>query len=217
MGLEVQREILRRYGVANWLRNAGYAALRRGIDYHALRGMTLELPDVDSKFLEFPDGLQCSKATATEFAQLPGADALPEDAFPPGAEQRGDWCVYLADGDTIASYGWYATVPITTHGGYSIAFSDDWVYMYNGFTTKEFRGRKLHAYGMAHALRDAVDQGFKGLISWVEAANFASLRSVDRLGYRIFGTCRSMRVFGRDRAWSSAGCRPYQFRLVRGS
>jgi hypothetical protein len=215
MSLVVQREILRRYGAANWLRNAGYSALRKGFDYHALRGMTLELPDVDPQFLESPDGLQCSKATAREFAELPGAGTLPEDAFPPEAEERGDWCFYVADGDTIASYGWYATVPITTHRGYSIAFSDDWVYMYNGFTIREYRGRKLHAYGMAHALRDAVNLGYKGLISWVDAVNFASLRSVDRLGYRIFGSVKSVRLLGLNRAWSSAGCRPYEFRLVR--
>ena len=87
--------------------------------------------------------------------------------------------------------------------------------MYKGFTAPEYRGQQLHAYGMAHAMGGAVADGYRGLISYVEAHNPASLRSVARLGYRTFGTCFRIRVLGRTFRASSPGCKPYDFCLVR--
>ena len=66
---------------------------------------------------------------------------------------------------------------------------------------------------MAHAAMEAQTRGYRGLISYVEVQNEGSLRSVARLGYRSFGTCMRLRVFGRPLTFSSAGCRPYGFEL----
>jgi hypothetical protein len=83
--------------------------------------------------------------------------------------------------------------------------------MYKGYTVPAYRGLRLHAVGMCRALREFTAEGKAGLISYVQSNNFASLRSVGRMGYRIFGTVFLVRVGGRFFAYSTSGCRDYDF------
>jgi len=129
------------------------------------------------------------------------------------AAARGDWCHCIMDGDTIASYGWYATGAVPALDDIWIRFSPSYLYMYKGFTSPAYRGLKLHAYGMARAAAHAVDNGYRGPISFVEVQNEGSLRSVARLGYRIFGTCPQVCVAGKTLAHRTQGCAPYGFEL----
>lgn len=41
---------------------------------------------------------------------------------------------------------------------------------------------RLHGVGMSMALRHYLARGFKGLVSYVESTNFASLKSCSRMG-----------------------------------
>lgn len=46
------------------------------------------------------------------------------------------------------------------------------------------QGNRVAAFGMTHALRAYTERGCKGLVSFVESDNFASLRSCERMGYK---------------------------------
>lgn len=105
------------------------------------------------------------------------------EAFVREAIARGDRCYVITAGDTLASYGWYSNRPTAIDDGLVLAFDPLYVYMYKGFTRAEHRGRRLHAIGMTRALAAVVDEGFCGLVSFVERTNSASLKSVHRMGY----------------------------------
>ncbi len=214
MRLERLREDVRRHGLRAAIAHGAYAAAERAVGFKALRGMTLRVEDIDPKYLGEVAPFSCHRATAAEFANLRGAAELAPPSFYEGAARRGDWCYYVRDGETIASYGWYSTREVPVVDDTSISFSASFVYMYKGFTRPEHRGHQLHAYGMAHAAAGAVADGYQGLISYVEIHNAGSLRSCARLGYRTFGTCFRARVLGKTMTFSSSGCEPYGFRLV---
>ena len=213
MNLQEQLAFLKRYGLINWAFASGYKVLHRSLRYRAYRCMTLSADDVDSRFMETPEGLVVRHLSASEFSALPNGTKFLSDAALRERAQRDDWASTILDGEKIAAYGWYTSAPCVLNEVHDFHFDRRYVYMYDGFTDPGYRGRQLHAYGMAHAVRRVTDEGFLGLVSNVEASNFASLRSVERLGYEVFGTCRSVRLFGRDIAWGSKACRAHHISL----
>lgn len=98
---------------------------------------------------------------------------------------------------------------------WSLRFSDEYVYMYKGFTHPEYRGQRLHAIGMTKALQIYLGRGFKGVLSYVESNNFSSLKSVYRMGYVDVGTVYIVRILDRYLTYVDAGCKLYQFQLER--
>jgi hypothetical protein len=85
--------------------------------------------------------------------------------------------------------------------------------MYNGFALPAYRGKRYHAIGMAAALRDFTAEGHAGLVSYVNAVNFASLKSCFRLGYQRFGRIAAVKLAGQWHCGSSPGCQKYDFTL----
>ena len=92
-------------------------------------------------------------------------------------------------------------------------FDHAYTYMYKGYTVPAYRGKRLHAVGMCRALRAFTDEGKKGLISYVFSNNFASLHSVLRMGYRIFGEVYVLRAGTHAFTYATIGCRDYGFRV----
>lgn len=130
------------------------------------------------------------------------------------AEASGDFCVGFFDGERLVAYGWYAAARTAWNDNVDVVFEDRWLYMYKGFTDPEYRGHKLHGFGMAEASRRAVDLGKQGLISGVSTANHRSLRSCANVGYARVGRTIAIEAFGRWRCWSSAGARRAGMRLA---
>lgn len=213
MNLQKQLAFLKRYGVFSWVFASGYQVLRRSVRYRVLRCMTLSQHDVDPGFLEEPEGLVVKHLTATEFSALSNATGLISEVSLRERAERNDWSTVVLEGESIAAYGWYSNSPCPIDEVHAFHFDRRYVYMYDGFTDPAYRGRQLHAFGMAHAVRKVTQDGSMGLVSYVEADNFASLRSVKRLGYKILGSCRSVRLFGRDIAWGSKACRAHHISL----
>jgi hypothetical protein len=138
---------------------------------------------------------------------------MPE-SFLDGALAKGDACYGILDGANLAAYGWYATTPTAIDPpDLRLHFNPEYVYMYKGFTHTRYRGQRLHAVGMTKALGAYLARGYKGMVSYVEANNFASLKSVYRMGYTDFGRITLARLAGRYLARSSQGCAPYGFRV----
>jgi hypothetical protein len=136
-------------------------------------------------------------------------------AFVEDALRNGDECYAICDGPRLAAYGWYSTRPTPIDlSGLTLRFADDHVYMYKGFTDRDYRGQRLHAIGMTRALQHYLDGGCRGIVSYVESTNFDSLKSCFRMGYEVFGSIYAVELFGRWFAFSSPGCGRFAFRLV---
>src|SRR5262249_28103377 len=129
---------------------------------------------------------------------------------------RGDRCYGAIDGDTIVAYGWYSTkpTPVTAISEDMVLhFDSAYAYMYRGYTLPAYRGKRLHGIGMARAMEAYVREGSRGLVSVVDAANFASLASCYRLGYRSFGQIICARIAGQYFTFATGGCEEYSFRI----
>jgi GNAT superfamily N-acetyltransferase len=106
-----------------------------------------------------------------------------------------DDCFAILDGDTLAAYGWYSrSSPVHLSDTLKLHFDSQWAYMYRGFTHPAYRGQRLHAIGMTMALEALRARGAKGLVSFVERRNEASLKSCYRMGYRDFGMICEVRL-----------------------
>lgn len=203
-------------GTAATFGDLAYRAVRRVADVHVLRAMTLTPQSLaDASSLAAAPELRWGFLDAPALLELAtrGGDVDMDLPFVHEAMQRGDRCFAALDGDVLASAGWYSTLPTPVADGLDLWFAPDWAYMYKGYTAHAYRGRRLHGIGMARAMAAYVDEGYRGLISYVDAANIASLKSCARLGYVTFGTALAVRVG--DRWWTHAtkDCADYRFEL----
>ncbi len=203
------------FGLGASLRDVAYLTGQKLVDMKILKGMTAVLPDIDAKLLQaapfqarFASGQELVKA-----ARDPRWQAELDPAFVEGALEKGDECMAIFDGEVLASVGWYSRQPTVVTNEMMLHFDPEWAYMYRGYTVPEYRGKRLHGVGMSLACQAYTERGARGLISYVEFNNLQSLRSVERMGYRIFGDIYLLSIGGRERAWSSPGCRAYAFRL----
>jgi hypothetical protein len=170
---------------------------------------------VDPQFADCPPGLK-GEFLSPDTLRRAGRDQhydLPS-GFLDEALAKGDECYGILDGDRLAAYGWYAHTPTKISNGLRLHFSDVYVYMYKGLTLDAYRGRRLHAVGMARALAAYRGRGYKGLVSYVEADNLSSLSSVYRMGYQDFGRVFIARVFARYRMFHAGSCEAFGFRVV---
>jgi hypothetical protein len=172
------------------------------------------IEQVDAKSMTLPAHLRCAKLEGARLALYGRVkeNELPEE-FVQNALDAGDECYAILDGRTLASYGWYSKAPTPVDGDLRLHFDPRYMYMYKGFTSKSYRGQRLHAIGMMLALNEYRDQGFKGLVAYVESNNFDSLKSCYRMGYKTCGRIRVVRLAGRYFIHSGAGCSDYGLEL----
>ncbi len=136
-----------------------------------------------------------------------------ESDFVQGAVTRGDDCFGIFHGKELAAYSWYSTQPTAAEDGLTVSCSKKYVYMYKAFTHPEYRGRRLYALGVEHAVREYLKLGFQGMICYVQPQNLASLKALRRLGCETFGIASYLR---RTR-WvhHSSGCHRVGFRVAK--
>jgi hypothetical protein len=200
------------FGTTAALHDLQQRVLNRIVPFQILKGMTAVIPDINPKLFD-------SGSFATRFAHRdevlahcsPEFEMTPE--FAREALDKGDECYGIFDAGRMVSFGWYSNQPTHISDGLVLHFHPSWVYMYKGFTHRDYRGKRLHGIGMSLALRAYTERGSRGLISYVKSNNFQSLRSIERMGYRIFGDIYLARVMGRAVTWSTPGCKAYGFRL----
>ena len=85
--------------------------------------------------------------------------------------------------------------------------------MYKGFTSTNHRGKRLHAIGMTRALQSYLARGYRGIVSYVEWNNYASLKSCYRMGYRDFGNITIIGFGGHYLRHNDRGCEAMGFRV----
>lgn len=201
-------------GAGGVLTDYSIRALNRLGYFQVLKCVTIERPPAD--LLKPDPRFECRFLTPEElrkFSEDP-ANKIAAD-FLGDALRKGDECYGILEAGKLASYGWYALSETEIEdGGLAIRFDKGWVYMYKGYTRPEYRGQRLHAIGMARSLEDYRKRGVRGIVSYVAANNFASLKSCYRMGYEDFGLIAVSRFLGRFRVWHSPGCRTYGVRVV---
>lgn len=204
---------MQRHGVSNTIDAFALKAINSAIGLKFLRGVCIE--KADALFLQCPAAYRAgflSAAQLRDYARDPRTEL--SEKFLGEALSRGDQCYAICDSDTLAAYGWYSfgRTPIGL-SDLVLNFSPEYVYMYKGFTDTRYRGQRLHAIGMTRALQHYLSCGYKGLVSYVEAQNFDSLKSCFRMGYAVFGSIGVTCFLGRYYAFASPGCTRFQFRL----
>ncbi|WP_160287165.1 GNAT family N-acetyltransferase [Pseudomonas knackmussii] len=206
---------LRQHGLAHTLHKALLKVVNAVLPFKILRGITLQ--KVDPRFLELPPhyrGLFLSEAMLRHYATDPRNEISTD--FLDHALAKNDQCYGIFEGERLAAYGWYSRKPTGIDSTpLNLHFDPAYVYMYKGFTHYDYRGQRLHAIGMNRALQHFLEEGAKGLVSYVESGNFDSLKSCYRLGYVDAGSIYLFRLFGRFRSFASSGCGPYGLRLRR--
>ncbi len=139
-----------------------------------------------------PDGAEFRFLTATEVAEYAQSGEFPlTEQLVKQAEQGTDRCYACLIHGELAAYGWYgvqAEVPADDFG-LIMQVPAEAAYMHHGYTHPNYRGLRLHGIGMARALRELSAQGVRALLSDVDWTNQASLKSCERLGYQVLGTC----------------------------
>lgn len=203
-----------KYGMGATLHDLQCRLVSTVAQFQILRGMIVQLRDVRDPTLFEAPGFEARFVSEDElwkYARDRAHQITTE--FLRTALARGDRCYALFDGETLAAYGWYSDLAAPLDEHFVLHFDRGWTYMYKGYTMAAYRGKRLHAVGMCGALRALTDEGRKGLISCVASNNFASLQSVTRMGYRIFGDAYLLRAAGRSFAYATRGCRPYGFRV----
>ena len=192
-----------------------YRLIKKMTFFKVLRGMTLTMDDVDPAYLEGEENYDARFLSTTELYEFikSGPRFELDERFLRWAAARGDSCFAFVDGGLLASYGWYTDKPDQLTDTLYLTFGRNYIYMYRGFTDPAYRGQRLHAKGMVAALRFFADRGYDGLISYVEADNFASLHSTARLGYRRFGTVLVVRLFGKYLTYHTKRCSEFSFRV----
>jgi hypothetical protein len=206
----ISRE-LRDFGIWPTIYDLSYRAVNQVVPFAIWQGVVVEQPHPD--FLRLPETYQ---------ARLIGADAMSAYAGPENdlneqtleqARSKGDQCMALFNGDTLAAYGWYSSQPTDISDELRLCFKNKYVYMYKGFTNKKFRGERLHAIGMTLALQEYLRRGFLGMVSIVLSRNFSSRKSGYRMGYRDFGRIYVLETRGRYFLHHTKGCREFEFSL----
>jgi hypothetical protein len=204
---------IRQYGIGATLHDIECRVANKIADLRILKGMTVRMQDVKEPGLFEAPGFEARFAGEDELTKLAhdGTHDLSVE-FLHQARARGDRCYALFDdGDVLAAYGWYSGLPTPIDEHFVLHFDRAYTYMYKGYTVPAYRGKRLHAVGMCRALRAFTEEGKIGLVSYVFSNNFASLHSVGRMGYRIFGEAYVLRVGGHSFTYATRGCRDYGF------
>jgi len=116
---------------------------------------------------------------------------------------RGNTAIWLLkDRGEIAAFIWTTTKIWERDRFFPYCPKD--VYLFDGGTFPEYRGRRYHSVLMTKVLKELKRAGYIRCFTYVEEHNEASLRSVAKMEWRKIGLSRKFHLFGYDIViWSS--------------
>jgi len=223
MDIHSIKDSMSRRGVSVTIGELAYRAANKVTDVRILCAMTLTPSSIDPAFLEDAAGMTWGFLDEEYLVRAldQGADADMDREFIRSALAKGDRCYGALDDDggagRVAAYGWYSTRPTMVTDGLELRFDEGWAYMYKGYTLPAYRGRRLHGLAMARAMSAYVEEGKKGLVSYVDATNEASLKSCRRMGYQDLGHLAAAKIAGRWVTHAAKSCAPYGLALAETS
>jgi hypothetical protein len=208
-------DVAKNFGRRAAIHDLQHRIVNRLVPFQVLKGMTATVDEIDKTLLD-AGSLQTRFASRDELLAATSNPELAEEmsvGFIDQALRRGDECYGIFDGSQLVSVGWYSNQPTQLSDNLTLCFDRAWMYMYKGYTLKSHRGKRLHGVGMSKAAYAYTKRGARGLISYVRSTNFQSLRSTERMGYRIFGEIYIAEAIGRPLIWATPGCAAYDFRV----
>ncbi len=189
-----------------------YSMINHITFYKELQGLTVTMDTLNKDYLTLGEEFHARFLSEEELYNL--ADDPSSEISKSFLElnlPKGDSCYAIMQGETLASYGWYSDKPTHISADLELHFNPEWIYMYKGYTLPAFRGKRLHAIGMARSLQAFTEKGYKGIISYVETNNYPSLRSCDRMGYKNFGKVRIFKGLSDYHIRTEPACESFGF------
>jgi hypothetical protein len=208
-------DVAKQFGRRAALHDLQHRLVNRLVPFQVLKGMTATADEIDRSLLD-AGRFETRFATREDLLAALTSPEMAEEmsvAFIDQALKRGDECFGIFDGPKLVSLGWYSNQPTELSDTLTLCFDRAWMYMYKGYTLQSHRGKRLHGIGMSKALVAYAKRGARGLISYVRSTNFQSLRSTERMGYRIFGEIYIAEAIGRPLIYATPGCAAYDFRV----
>ena len=205
---------IRNHGYSAAVYDLGVRVANRFVPYRCLQCVVIEAPDL--KYTKLPAPFRYARLRAADlmrYTSSPEYELDPEFLREAGA--KGDECLAIFHEDVLASYGWYSGHATRVNPELELDFDHAYRYMYKGLTLDTFRGHRLHAIGMTLALASYRSEGRKGLLSYVEAQNFDSLKSCYRMGYRPCGRIRFYKLRDKYTIRADATCEEHRLRLYQ--
>ena len=155
-----------------------------------------------------------SRAVPEDVEEIAGLDPEDDsDCVPVYRDRlhRGDQCFIARIDGRIVACNW-----IRLKAAWSfteIRVADDEIYMTDGYTIPEYRGKRIHPAMNAAMLRYAKEQGFKASYSILVARNTNSWITMPRVGWELSGVVLSFEPKGgTERFWCLKGS-PYPMLL----
>jgi hypothetical protein len=204
----ISRE-LRDFGLWPTMYDLSYRAANLVVPFAIWHCCVVEEPHPD--FLRLPEGYQGRLLGADAMSAYVGPENDLDEETLEQARAKGDQCMALFKGGTLASYGWYSSQPTDISDDLRLYFKNGYVYNYKGFTHKKFRGQHLAGIGMALALQEYRRRGFLGMVAIVLSRNFSSRKSGYRMGYHDFGRIYVLKILGRYFLHHTESCRDFEF------
>lgn len=212
MTFQTLKRTKQKYGTSGVLKILNYSLRNKVGFYKELQGLTVTMDTLDHSYLKGDPKYTFRFLTHNELHHYANnAQNKISKSFLDKAFSKGDFCYAVLEGSKLASYGWYSSKPTLINKELELIFDPKWIYMYKGYTLPEFRGQRLHAIGMARSLADFSKKGYKGIISYVETNNFASLSSCSRMGYTHFGKVEVKKVHNSYKISADLECKNYNF------
>jgi hypothetical protein len=138
-----------------------------------------------------------------------------DEKFLNKAKSKRDICLGFLDKGHIASYTWYAKETCDLFNGeLKIKFNDEYVLATRTYTHPNYRGKRLHALGIAQGLKLLSRNKYKGIVGVVEANNFSSLKGISHFGSEEFGKFICIKIWGRYHIFSVGNNKKYGLEIV---
>jgi hypothetical protein len=178
--------------------------------FRVFKCMSITLSDLDTTYLHRGKKYQCSFVKKEELIEFVKDRELDMDeAFIKKAFAKGDECFGIFRGPILVNYAWYSKSPTYIDNELILHFKNDYVYVYKAYTRKNYRGQHLPAMRAANALGYYSNEGFKGLIAYVESVNYDALKCVYRVGYKDFGMTYVLKILNKHLIFASKRCIEY--------
>jgi hypothetical protein len=127
----------------------------------------------------------------------------------------GDYCLLIFVDSDLSGYSWVSLKgnPIL-EGNLRIQIPADFIYGYASFTAPRFRGKNLMLYRRDALLNNPTWAEKKGLLAYVKATNWSSLRGQDKSSYQTVGTIWLIRLKRKYYLWFSQSLKTLGFRRL---
>jgi hypothetical protein len=208
MNLGDLRRDLKNAGLGGMCYDIGYRALNRAAPFMVLKMMRITLAEADPRFLELQPGHRAvflDEPALRRYALDPAHELT--QAFLDQALAKGDRCFAILDGPRklrLVFRGRNAD-----HRGAGAALRP----------ALDLHVQGLHAAGLSwpaparhlHGQRAARIHapGLRGIVGFVEANNYSSLKSGYRMGYADIGRVTALKALGRYWIHLDQGCRSF--------